>query len=235
MTHNRQFAHIDWCATYDIVLIYIFFFSPDFNYVRSAWILVAFILRLIWLSPIISDWLSSVVHLGIVLVSVSVFHQLVCTIYIACQCIVIYNCFFLSLSFLIVLSIYSHIDFCLMFPYSVVLYQCVFNFGGQEGVPVCVFILAICSLFRAFFTVVLACDFDIFARLSMLILAGSSALHIYICLCQWFLRFVAILFFIELSFSFRILCRYRICFSCIIVSTSHIPVSTWTISRGGGW
>ena len=69
------------------------------------------------------------------LVSVSVFHQLVCTIYIACQCIVIYNCF-LSLSFLIVLRIYSHIDFCLMFPYSVVLYQCVFHFGGQEGVPV---------------------------------------------------------------------------------------------------
>ena len=64
----------------------------------------------------------------------------------------------------------------------------------------------------------------------MLILAGSSDLHI--CLCQWFLRFVAILFFIDLSFSFRILCRYRICFSCIIVSTSHIPVSTWTISRG---
>ena len=38
----------------------------------------------------------------------------------------------------------------------------------------CVFILAICSLFMAFFPVILACDFDIFARLSVLILAGSS-------------------------------------------------------------
>ena len=96
----------------------------------------------------------------------------------------------------------------------------------------CVFILAICSLFRAFFTVVLACDFDIFARLSMLILAGSSALHI--CLCQWFLRFVAILFFIELSFSFRILCRYRICFSCIIVSTFPHSCLYLDYFTGGG-
>ena len=31
----------------------------------------------------------------------------------------------------------------------------------------CVFTLAICSLFGAFFTVLLACDFDIFARLSI--------------------------------------------------------------------
>ena len=38
--------------------------------------------------------LISVVHLGIALVSVSVFHQLVCTIYIACQCTVIYIFFF---------------------------------------------------------------------------------------------------------------------------------------------
>ena len=41
--------------------------------------------------------------------------------------------------------------------------------------------LCLCSLFRAFSTIALACEFDIFARLSVLILAGSSAL--YICLC----------------------------------------------------